>query len=90
MAVVDRVFDAFVKQAKALLSYIHAQHARQSIRWPTGAFDLWIERLDQFVQLAPRRHAVDLGQEAVAPRQLFLVAYSRSEKLFCMVNGGQR
>lgn len=42
--------------------------ADQSDQWPAGAFDLRIERLDQFVQLAPRRHAVDLGQEAVAPR----------------------
>ena len=72
LAVVDRVFDAFVRQAELLLGHINAQHARQSDQWPAGAFDLRIERLDQFVQLAPRRHAVDLGQEAVAPRQLFL------------------
>lgn len=70
MAVVDRVFDALVRQAEALLGHIHAQHARMSDQWPAGAFDLRIERLDQFAQPAPGRHAGDLGQEAAAPRQL--------------------
>jgi hypothetical protein len=46
LAVVDRVFDTFVRQAKALLGHVHAQHARQSDRWPAGALDRWIERLD--------------------------------------------
>jgi hypothetical protein len=72
LTVVDRIFAAFVRQVKALLGYVHAQHARQSDRWPTGAFDLRIERLDGFMQFAPRGHAVDLGQEAIAPRQLLL------------------
>ena len=72
LAVVDRVFDTFVRQTKALLGYVHAQHARQSNRWPAGTFDLRIERLDGFMQLAPRRYAVDLGQEPVAPRQFLL------------------
>ena len=72
LAVVDRIFDAFVRQTKALLGHVHAQHASQSDRRPTSAFDLRIERLDGLMQLAPRRHAVDLSEEAVAPRQLLL------------------
>jgi len=72
LAVVDRVLDAFVRQPKALLGNVHAQHAHQSDRRAPGAFDLGIERLDQLVQLAPRRHAVDFGQEAVAPREFLL------------------
>ena len=80
LAVVDRVFNAFVRQTKALLGNVHAQHARQPNRWPAGAFDLRIERLDQFVQPAPRLHAVDLDQEAVAPRQLLLGGVSKVGK----------
>ena len=72
LAVIDRIFNAFVRQAKALLGHVHAQHARQSDRRAASAFDLRIERLNNLVQFAPRRHAVDLGQEAVAPRQLLL------------------
>jgi len=58
--------------AKVLLGDVHAQHARQSNRWTAGTFDLRIERLDGFMQLASRHYAVDLGQEPVAPRQFLL------------------
>lgn len=58
--------------AKVLLGDVHAQHALQPDRRSPGALDRRIERLDQFVQPAPRRHAVDLGQEVVAPRRLLL------------------
>lgn len=88
LAVVDRIFDAFVRQAKALLGHLHAQHARHPNRWATSSFDFRIKRRDKLVQLAPWGHVVDLRQEAVAARQLFLAAYSRSEKLFCMIDGG--
>ena len=84
LAVVDCVFDAFVRQTKALLGHIHAQHARQSDRWPAGAFDLRIEQLDQFVQPAPRRHTVDLGQETVAPGQLLLGGIFKARKAFLL------
>lgn len=30
LAVVDRVFDTFIRQANALLGHVHAQRARQS------------------------------------------------------------
>ena len=70
LAVVDYVFDAFVRQAKALLRNVHAQHARQSDRRAASAFDLRIKRLDQLMQLRPRRDTVDLREEAVAPCQL--------------------
>lgn len=67
-----RALNGFVRGTKALLGHVHAQHARQPDRRVTNALDLRLERLDLFMQLAPRRHTVDLGQEAVAPRQLFL------------------
>jgi hypothetical protein len=70
--VLDRIPDAFVRQTEALLGYRHAQHACQA-DWRTArARDLRIERLDEFVEFALRRHAVGLGEEAVAPRELFL------------------
>ena len=67
LAVVERVLDAFVRQAKALLGNVHVQHVRQSDRRTAGTFDFWIERCDQFMQLRPERDAVDLRGEAVAP-----------------------
>jgi len=72
LAVVDRIFDAFVRQTKALLGHIHPQHSCQPDRWAASAFDIWIERLDQFVQLAPRRYVINLSEKTVAPRELFL------------------
>jgi hypothetical protein len=68
----DRVPDAFVRQTEALLGHIPAQHACQADWRTTRVLDLRIERLDEFVELAPQRHAVDLGEEAVARRALFL------------------
>lgn len=59
-------------------------------RWP-GRADQYVEELARqpvgVKQLAPRRHAIDLDQEPVAPRRFFLATYSRSEKRFCMVDG---
>lgn len=72
LAVVDRVFDTFIRQTKALVGNVHAQHARQSDRWPTGPFDFRIERLDYLMQFAPRRYAVDLSKETITPRQRLL------------------
>ncbi len=72
LAVVDRIFDAFVRQTKALLGYVHPQHTCQTDRWTTRAFDLRIERFDQFVQLAPGRNTANLFEKTVAPRELFL------------------
>jgi hypothetical protein len=37
-----------------------------------GTFNFWIEWLDELMQLRSRRHLVDLCEEAVTPRQLFL------------------
>lgn len=42
LVVVDRIFDAFVRQTKALLGHVHAQYADKSDRWPTDAIDLLI------------------------------------------------
>jgi hypothetical protein len=72
LAVVDPIFNAFVRSTKALLGHVHAQHAGQTDRRTTRAFDLRIERLDQFMQPAPRSDAVDLSEETVTPRDLLL------------------
>lgn len=72
LVVVDRIFDAFVRQTTALLDDVHKQYPYQAYRRTTGAYNLRIERFDQFVQLAPRCDAVDLSEETVSPRELFL------------------
>ena len=72
LAIVNRIFDAFIGQAKTLLGHVHAQHAGKADRRAARTASLGTVRLDQLVQLALRRHAVDLGEEAVAPRQLLL------------------
>ena len=67
LAVIDRVFNAFVRQTEALLSHVHAQHARQANRRTSSALDLRIKRFDLLMQFAPRRGPVDLCKKAVAP-----------------------
>lgn len=86
LAVVDRVFDSFVGQAETLLRHIHAQHARQANRPAPGAFSLRVKRRDQLMQLRPRGHLIDLGEEADAPRQLLLGDVFEVKKLFCMID----
>ena len=70
--VVDRVLDPFVRQPKALLSDVHAQHALQANRRATATIAFGIVRQQRCHQGRPRRRRVDLGQETLAPRQLFL------------------
>ncbi len=72
LAVVDGVFNAFIGQTEALLGHVHAQHSGQANWRTTWAGNLRVVRLDQLVQLAPRRGHIDLGEEAVAARQLLL------------------
>ena len=73
LAVIDRTLNAFVRQAKALLGHVHAQHACQANRRTASTLDLRIKRFNLLMQLAPRRGIVDLRKKAVAPRQLLLV-----------------
>lgn len=68
LAVVDRIFNALVRQTEALLGHIHPQHSRRPDRCTPSDFNLRIEQLNQFVQLAPRCHAIDLSEKKVAPR----------------------
>jgi hypothetical protein len=46
-----------------------------------------MELLDEFVQLAPPCHAIDLNKKTVAPGELFLIRGRSSA--FCMVDGGR-
>ena len=85
LAVVDCIFDALIRQTKALLSDIHAQHARQPDWWPSSAFGLRIKRFDHPVQIAPGRSESISARKRSRRVSFFLAAYSRSEKLFCMM-----
>ena len=80
LAAVYPVLNAFVRQTKTLLGHVHAQHARQSDRCPSGAFDLRIKRPKGFMQLTLRRDTIDLGREAVASRQLLLSGVFKAGK----------
>ena len=70
--VVNRVFDAFIGQSQALLGDIHAQHTLKAYRWSTAPVGLRIMRQQGCDQHRPRRRRIDLGQEALAARQLLL------------------
>ncbi len=72
VAVVQRILDALVRQPEALLGDIHAQHAREPQRRPAGALAGRVERRQRRLQVRPRRHRLQLRQEALAPRLLLL------------------
>ncbi len=72
VAVVHGVLDALVRQPEALLRHVHAQHARQPQRRPAGALAGRVERRQRRLQLRPRRHRLQLRQEALAARLLLL------------------
>ncbi len=66
--------------------------ARQPDWGTTSAFNLRIERFDEFVQLAPRRYGVTLSisiRKRSRRVSFFLAAYSRAEKLFGMMDRWQ-
>ena len=73
LAVVDRILDAFVRQAEALLRDVHAQHPLQAHRRPAASFALRVVRQQRSDQCRPWRHRLDLGQEPVAAGLLLLV-----------------
>lgn len=72
LAVVHRVFDAFIGETEALLRDVHAKHPLQTDRRAATAFALRIERLDRRRQRRPRHNRFDLGKKAVAPRLALL------------------
>ena len=72
LAVVDRIFDSLVRQTEALLGDVHAQHALQAHRRTAAAIALRVIRQQCRDQRGPRRRRLDLGQEALASRQLLL------------------
>ncbi len=67
-AVVERTLDPFVQEPEALLGDMHPQHPSDADRRAHATRALRIKRLDLGLQLAPRRHRLDFGGEAVAPR----------------------
>ena len=72
LAVVDRIFDALVRQAETLLRDVHAQHPLQTDRPTTAPFALGVVRQQRRHRRRPRRHGLDLGQKTIAPRQSLL------------------
>jgi hypothetical protein len=72
LAIVDRIFDALVRQAEALLCDVHAQHPLQTDRRTAASFSLGVVRQQRRHQRWPRRHGLDLSQKAIAPRQSLL------------------
>ena len=72
LTVVQRILNAFVGQAKALLGDIHAQHALQADGRATSAAALWVVRFDRRHQSRPGRNRIDLFQKPIAPRLALL------------------
>src|SRR3990167_9340216 len=72
LAVVDGVFDAFIRVAEALLGDVHAQHAGQSFGWTTGAAVAGVERSDGLFECSPRGDGFEFGEETIAPGQFLL------------------
>lgn len=79
------VFHAFIGQAKALLSDVHAQHSRQSNSWSPAFFALRIKRIQHRYQLGPRCDGFNLSQKPITPCHLLLGRIFQSEKLDCIV-----
>lgn len=80
LAVVDRIFDSLVRQTEALLGDVHAQHALQAHRRAASPIALRVVRQQRGDQRRPRGRGLDLGQEALASRQLFLAGELRVGK----------
>jgi len=70
-AVIQRVFQPFVRQPVPLLQEVDPQHPLQANR-RTPARALRVMRLDCRQQALPRHDLLHLGQEALAPRHALL------------------
>lgn len=68
---VQRLFHGWVAQREPVLQQVNAQHGFQGIRLATTA-GLWVVRLNQHHQTAPRHHLLHLGQETLAAGLLAL------------------
>jgi hypothetical protein len=73
LAIVDRVLDAFVRQAKALLRDVHAQHSLQTDWRPPASVALRVVRQQGGNQCRPWRHSLDLSQKPITSGQLLFV-----------------
>lgn len=70
LAVVDGIFDAFVRQAEALLGDVHPEHPFKTDRRTAAPITLRVVRQQRRHQRRPWRGRFDLGKKTVAPRQL--------------------
>ena len=80
LAVVDRIFQAFVAQAVPLLQKVHAQHAWHADRRAAYAPTAGVVRLDTCDQRRPRHHLLHLAQEPLAPRLALLARVFQAGK----------
>ena len=80
LAVVNRILDAFVREAKNLLGDIHPQHPLQADRRATGANALRIVRFNHRSDCRPRNRRIELRQHPLAPRDLTLCSELRVRK----------
>lgn len=72
LAVVEGIFDPFIRQANTLLRNVHAQHPFQADRRPAATIALGVVRRDRRHQRSPRGHRFDLAQKTVPTRHPFL------------------
>ncbi|MNR11908.1 hypothetical protein D3C85_1282300 [compost metagenome] len=68
---VQRLFHGGVAQREPVLQQVNTQHGFQWVRLAATA-GLWVMRLDQCHQTAPRHHLLHLGQETLATGLLAL------------------
>ena len=73
LAIIDRVFDAFVRQAKVLLRDVHAQHSLQTDWRPPASAALRVVWQQGCNQCRLRRHCLDLGQKPITSGLLLFV-----------------
>jgi hypothetical protein len=66
MAIVGRIFDPLVRQAKALLRDVYPQHLLKTDRRTPGSFALRVDGLDRGKQRRPRCERIEVAQESVA------------------------
>lgn len=64
--VVERFFDGGVREVEPLLQEVDPQHPLQPHGRTPGAVVLGVKRFDQRTQLAPRHHAIHVGEKLLA------------------------
>lgn len=72
LAVVQGILDAFIRESKALLRYVHAQHPGKPNGRATTTPRTRVEGGDRALQFCPRGHRFHFRQKSVSPCLLLL------------------